>query len=311
MSIPRTPPPPRPTGGRGPSNRSKRQPDPELEPEDSQHPELGESPTILRGTTSQEIQPTDEEPPTDPDFDEPPRNPMPPRNPYMPRINPEPPTDQEPLPDTKADAEAKYASHPDTRATVSFESPSRLLRNLESPPPKDEPISPVWPNPPWRATPLPKAPPTDEELLLIKGKMTEEWGRLWPDLQQAMGTEKAVRFREDILETIGGTTRGNTVPPYQPKTFANIGPIPPNPYTRYTPAPSYRSPTPFPGPPKKPTPSPNLPPGPPPGAGGPPGGRPPGGGPTGSGPGRLAAGAGRCAIFRRGFWDITQGAWTA
>ncbi|KAG9008147.1 hypothetical protein FRB90_009046, partial [Tulasnella sp. 427] len=311
MSIPRTPPPPRPTGGRGPSTKPKRQPKPELEPEDSRHPELGESPTILRVAATQDDRTTDQEPPASTIFDEPSKNP------YLPQTNPEPLTERGPLPDTKADAEAKYTSHLDTRATVLFESPPRLPRKLESPPPKDEPISPVWPSPSWRATLLPKEPPTDEELFLIKDKMTKEWGRVWTDLQQAMGPEKAERFRTDVLETIGGANQENTIPPYQPRTFVNIGPIPPNPYARHTPAPSYRSPTPFLGPPKKPTPFPNPPPGPPPGAGGPPGGGvprggPPGGRPPGGGPGRPAvAGAGRRAAFRRGFWDITQGAWTA
>ncbi|KAG9010279.1 hypothetical protein FRB90_007866, partial [Tulasnella sp. 427] len=228
MFVPRASAPTRarPAGGRTPSTAPVRQSEKtdDPEPEDSHHPELGKSPTIP---------PVGQERPTSPDFD------GPPRNPYM------PPTNPGPLPDTKTDAEASYRYNPDTRATVSFESPNRLSKKLESPTPKDKPISPIWPSPPWRARSLPKEPPTDEELLAIKDKMTKEWEKEWTDIQQAMGPEKAERFRNDMLEAIGGTTRGNTIPPYQPRTFANIGYIPPNPYARHTPAPSYRSPTPF------------------------------------------------------------------
>ncbi|KAG8973451.1 hypothetical protein FRB90_009925, partial [Tulasnella sp. 427] len=77
MSIPRTPPTTRPSGGRapGPATRSNRQPPPviEPEPEDSQHPELGESPTPIRVTTAEEL--LSEEPPVGPDSVETPNNP--------------------------------------------------------------------------------------------------------------------------------------------------------------------------------------------------------------------------------------------
>ncbi|KAG9017549.1 hypothetical protein FRB90_000800 [Tulasnella sp. 427] len=161
MSVTRTPPPTQPSGGRapGPATRSNRQPQPasEPEPEDSQHPELGESPTILRVGTAQGGQLMTEETPASPDFD------APPRNPYLP---PRPPIVSGPLPNTKAEAEATYSSHPGERATVSFESPPQL--------PKKEPESASEKSSSRSQSPIPEQPPTEQELLEIKDKMHRE-----------------------------------------------------------------------------------------------------------------------------------------